>query len=601
MTLLVTQEEWALLERMKVSLFVRSLPLLCAFGIASVSLAAPPEENYPVPSESIKQEGVPEGQVIKGTLSGSAFYPGTVRDYAVYVPAQYDPAKAAALMVFQDGSSYLDYIPTVFDNLIHAGDMPITIGLFVNPGIVPALSDEAMDRFNRSFEYDTTDDRYANFIIEEVIPKVLEKWNVTTDPNLRAVCGSSSGGIAAFQMAWERPDQFRRVFTTAGTYVGLRGGHELPVLIRKIEPKPLRVFLQDGRNDLDLYAGSWWVANQDMLASLEWAGYEVNHAWGEGAHNRKHGYAIFPEAMRWLWQDWKGEGRIVRTHVNQSRSGAKDFLMEGEDWQLASSDHGIIQGLAVDGKDTLYFSDTPRKTIWRMAPGAEAEPFKEDAGRVTGLAFAPDGKTLYACHSEENRIISWDVTTGEEQVRVAEVRAEDIVIAHDGTVFFVEPRKKTLRMLSPSGELLTASSEYSGADGVTLSTDQSMVFVSDREGRYVWSGQRQSDGKMAAVQPLYHLQIPPASVETSSKARGMAVTKDGWLLVATTMGIQIADQLGRVHLIVPLPHGERPPSQVLLHENTLYVASGQNLFCRKVKMGSALPMAAPIKPPKPGL
>src|SRR5690606_26370208 len=153
---------------------------------------------------------------------------------------------------------------------------------------------------------DATVRRLARSLVEPLLPACRKALKSSTGPNLRAISGSSSGGIAAFQAAWERPDQFRRVFTTVGTYVGLRGGNELPVLVRKTEPKPLRVFLQDGKNDNNLYCGSWWVANQDMLASFQWAGYEVNHAWGEGGHNRRHGNAILPEALRWLWQDWKG-------------------------------------------------------------------------------------------------------------------------------------------------------------------------------------------------------------------------------------------------------------------------------------------------------
>ncbi|MEM1442332.1 MAG: alpha/beta hydrolase-fold protein, partial [Verrucomicrobiota bacterium] len=301
------------------------------------------EESYPVHPDMVKKDGVPVGQIRKGVFEGSKVFPGTTREYAVYVPAQYKPEKEAALMIFQDGMSYLKAVPTAFDNLIHSGDMPITIAVFVNPGVVPATSEEALPRFNRSFEYDATTGRYAEFLIEEMLPHALGKLNVTSDPNLRGICGSSSGGIAAFMVAWERSDQFRRVFTTVGTYVGLRGGNELPVLVRKTEPKPLRVSLQDGKNDLDIYCGSWWVANQDMLASFQWAGYEVDYEWGEGGHNRKHGYAIFPEVMRWLWQDWE-TAPIVSTHPDRSQSKANDFLVGGEAWELVSEGHEFTEG-----------------------------------------------------------------------------------------------------------------------------------------------------------------------------------------------------------------------------------------------------------------
>ena len=559
------------------------------------------EENYPVPPESVKQEGVPVGIVTKGVFNESTIFPGTTRDYAVYVPAQYDGSQPAALMVFQDGLGYLNNVPVTFDNLIHTGEMPVTIGLFVNPGVVPELNENSLPRYNRSFEYDAADDRYARFLLAEMMPHALKDLKVTSDPNLRAICGSSSGGIAAFQVAWERPDQFRRVFTTVGTYVGLRGGNELPVLVRKLEPKPIRIFLQDGKNDNNLYCGSWWVANQDMLASFQWAGYEVNHAWGEGGHNRKHGNAIFPEVLRWLWQDWKGEGAVVRTHLDQSKSKANDFLVEGEGWQLVSEGHGFTEGPAVNPAGELFFSDLEQSKIWRVAVGGKVSLFQEDTGNVNGLAFAPDGKTLYGCEGNPGRIISWNIESGEKKVHAENVKPNDVVVANDGTVYFSEPRKKAIHVITPEGEVKVASADFSGVNGVVLSADQSLVYAADFGGRFVWSGQRKPDGTLAYVQPYYHLDTPPASVDVRSQADGMAVAKDGWLLVATAMGVQICDQPGRVNLIVPTPIGERYPSNVALHGNTLYATCGTKVFKRKVKLDGAQAWDKPVKPEKPRL
>lgn len=275
-------------------------------------------ESYPVHPDSKQKPDVPAGQIVEGELNHSELFPGTTRHYWVYVPKQYDKSRPAALMVFQDGRNYAKRdggfnVPNVFDNLIHRGEMPITIGLFIEPGVVPATNPDAQDRFNRSFEYDSMDDRYATFLIDEVLPFVASKHelNFSNNPDDRAICGSSSGGIAALCAAWHRPDAFRRVFTTVGTYVGLRGAHEFATLIRKTEPKPLRIFLQDGSNDLNIYGGDWWMANQSMLRSLEFAGYEVNHAWGDGFHSGKHGASIFPDVMRWLWKD-HGKRRGMR-------------------------------------------------------------------------------------------------------------------------------------------------------------------------------------------------------------------------------------------------------------------------------------------------
>ncbi|MDA8633004.1 SMP-30/gluconolactonase/LRE family protein [Verrucomicrobiales bacterium] len=573
---------------------------LLSFLLLMGAVVSAQEEPYPFHPDMEKKDGVPAGEIRRGMYTDSAIFPGTTRDYAVYVPAQYDGKKPAALMVFQDGISYLKIVPIAFDNLIHAGDMPITIGLFVNPGVVPELDESSLARFNRSFEYDATDDRYARFLLEEMIPVALGELNITKDPNLRSLCGSSSGGIAAFVAAWNRPDQFRRIYATVGTFVGLRGGNELPVLVRKTEPKPLRIFLQDGRNDLDIYCGSWWVANQDMLSSLTWAGYEVNHEWGEGGHNRKHGNAIFPDVMRWLWKGWD-ENSTVRTHLDKSKSRAVDFLEDGNEWELVSEGHGFTEGPAINADGELFFTDLQGSKIWRIGQDGKEDLFQADTGSTNGLAFAPDGKTLYGCQRVPGRLVSWNIDSGEMTVHAEKVRPNDVVVAHDGTVYFTDPGKKTVWVIVPGEEAKVASNEFSGVNGVVLSPDQSLVYAADYGGRFVWSGQRKADGTLAFVQPYFHLHISPGSVDVKSHADGMAVSNDGWLLVATQMGIQICDQPGRVHLIIPSPVGERHPSNVTFNGKTLYATCGDKVFCRTVKLEGAQAWAAPVKPAKPRL
>ncbi|PYR73735.1 MAG: hypothetical protein DMF86_19760, partial [Acidobacteria bacterium] len=298
---------------------IRSTFLVClaaaAWGLAPSQAQAPPQQS-PAPAQapavpgpepgpdSRPQPGTPAGDVIKGEFDRSQVYPGTWREYWVYVPKQLDRSKPAPVMVFQDGLQY--NAPVVFDNLIHQKALPPLVGVFVMHGRVKAPSADALDRMNRSFEYDAVSEDYARFLIDELLPYVSKTHGVTlsTDPNDRGIAGNSSGAIAAFVAAWQRPDGFRRVFSAIGTYVGLRGGNTLPVMIRKTEPKPIRIFLQDGRNDLNNYTGSWFVANQDMLSALEYAGYDVRHEWGDGEHNSRHATAIFPDALRWLWRDW---------------------------------------------------------------------------------------------------------------------------------------------------------------------------------------------------------------------------------------------------------------------------------------------------------
>jgi enterochelin esterase family protein len=269
--------------------------------------AANAADDYKLGPDSQKQTGVPEGKVTKHTWK-STIFPDTVRDYWVYVPAQYDKSKPACVMVFQDGGNYVKAdgqfrVPIVFDNLIARGEMPVTIGIFINPGVVPAAQPGGRDRQNRSFEYDTLSDQYVRFLEKEILPEVAKDYNLRKDAAGRAICGISSGGICAFTAAWERPDLFSKVLSHVGSFTNIRGGDVYPGMIRKTEKKPIRVFLQDGSGDLDNLHGSWPLANQSMAAALKFAKYDYKFEYGDGGHNGKHGGAILPDSLRWLWRD----------------------------------------------------------------------------------------------------------------------------------------------------------------------------------------------------------------------------------------------------------------------------------------------------------
>jgi len=283
---------------MRLHRFSPPAPLL-SLAVLSVGFAA---DDYKLGPDSMPQEGVPRGQVMKHHWSGKIF-PGTERDYWVYVPEQYAPAKPACVMVFQDGASYVNTngqfrVPIVFDNLIARKEMPVTIGIFINPGEVPPAEPGQKARSNRSFEYDTLSDQYARFLLEEVLAEVGRNYNLTEDLEGRAICGISSGGICAWTVAWERPDAFRKVLSHVGSFTNIRGGNAYPFLIRKTEKKPIRVFLQDGANDLDNVHGNWPLANQEMAAALKFMGYDYKFEFGTEGHNGKHGGAIPPDSLR---------------------------------------------------------------------------------------------------------------------------------------------------------------------------------------------------------------------------------------------------------------------------------------------------------------
>jgi enterochelin esterase family protein len=255
---------------------------------------------------------VPHGVVTQMPPWKSIVFEGTVRDWWVYVPAQFKPDGSAALMVFQDGHDYVGpngnwRVPTVFDNLIARGDMPPTVAVFINPGHSlekgDAFKEVKWKASNRSVEYDTLGDRYARFLIDEILPEVRKQWPFSDDPEKRGICGASSGGICSFTVAWEQPDQFRKVLSTIGSFTDIRGGHVYPALIRKMGKKPIRVFLEDSSGDIDNRFGNWPLANQQMNASLKFQNYDVRFDYAEGyGHNSKHGGSIFPEALKWLWR-----------------------------------------------------------------------------------------------------------------------------------------------------------------------------------------------------------------------------------------------------------------------------------------------------------
>jgi sugar lactone lactonase YvrE/enterochelin esterase-like enzyme len=568
-------------------------------------LPAHAEGPYPVDPASVRQDGVPRGTTRQHRFTTSRIYPGTERTYWLHVPAQYDPAKPACLMVFQDGGAYVNEdgaskAPVVFDNLIAAGEMPVTLGLFVDPGVVPAPQAESQPRFNRSYEYDAVGADYARFLIEELIPEVAKSYSLSDNPDHRALCGASSGGIAAFNVAWQRPDAFRRVYSMIGTFVGLRGGDEFATLVRKTEPKPLRVFLQDGSNDLDIYCGDWWMENQTMERALRFSGYEVEHAWGEGQHSHQHGGAILPQALRWLWKDFP---RPVATHLDACRGRAKEMLIPGEDWELVSDGHGFTEGPIAAPDGGIFFTDIPKNRIHRVAPDGRVSEFLSGSQGTNGLAFGPDGR-LYGCRAGSGEIVSWDLATRGEKVHARGLRANDLVVAHDGTIYATEPEKKAVWIVRPGREKELGSDRFHGVNGIALTPDQTRLEIADPSGRYIWSAVRAKDGSLVHIQPYHHLHLPPADPDPRSRADGLKVTRDGWLLVATAMGVQVCDQPGRVNLILPPVAGARYPSNLCFAGpdlGTLYITAGDKVFRRKTRLRGIKSWEQPVMAPKPGL
>jgi enterochelin esterase family protein len=291
------------------------LALACAIASPTLAVQAQQQEPYKLGPDSARQAGVPVGKVTEHVWRGKVFA-DTIRRYWVYAPQQYDGSSPAAVLVFQDGHAYVGEkgqfrATIVMDNLIHQGKMPVTIGIFIDPGHkkkeLPEKPGWRPRPENRSFEYDTLSDQYARFLLDEILPAVGKQYKLSDKADDRAICGISSGGICAWTVAWERPDAFSKVISHVGSFTNIRGGHVYPALIRKTERKPIRVFLQDGENDLDNAHGNWPLANREMAASLKFARYDYRFEFGVGGHNGIHGGAILPDALTWIWRYGESE------------------------------------------------------------------------------------------------------------------------------------------------------------------------------------------------------------------------------------------------------------------------------------------------------
>ena len=551
--------------------------------------------------DAVVKEGVPQGKVEEMTPWESKVFEGTTRKWAIYVPAQYQKEQPAALMIFQDGEGMRNVkgrwrVPVVFDNLIARGDMPPTIAVFINPGHDKSKPMKDNKASNRSFEYDGLGDRYARFLLEEIIPEVKKQYNISDDPDMRAIGGSSSGAICAFTAAWERTDAFRKVYSSVGSFTNLRGGNVYPSLVRKTEPKPIRVYMADTSGDIDNAFGSWPWSNQLMAAALKYMGYDVRFDWAEGyAHNADFGGAHFPDAMKWLWRkethqpvlDTKGDLGGDLTLLK--------LLIPDQSWEVVAEGLGFADALCTDAEGNLYFCDMKAPAIYRIsaADGTRTEIAKES---VSGLEFGPDG-LLYACQGSQKRIISIDLKSGEVKAVANNVAPNDLAITSDGFLFFTETgAQQVTRINLKSGEVSAADVGISRPNGIAVSNDDGTLSVSDYGGEFTWTFRINADGSLDAKMPTMPMRLaidpkgefrfneaPPYI--TASKGDGMSVDSIGRWYVTSSLGVQIFDPTGRPCGVLPTVDPTQPLTTCILAGsdfNTLYVANGTKVFKRKL-------------------
>ena len=555
--------------------------------LALTNVMAQQRDHYRVAFDpaTVRNENVAEGEVIKRSFNESKIYPMTSRDYWIYVPAAYDASKPACLFVCLDGVQY--NAPTVFDNLIATGQMPVTIGVFVNPGVVRD-AEGGVIRYNRSNEFDRTDGAFARFLIEELLPEV-ERLTATdgrpirlsTNPNDCAIAGSSSGGICAFTAAWARPDRFGRVFSAVGTYVSMRGGNEYQAIIRKTEPRPLRIFLQDGLYDVwNGIFGDWYEANILVESALNFSGYEVAHTWGRGGHSNTHANRVFPDVMRWLWKGWP---RAVQ--AGKSQNDMLSAILPDEGGWTRVEDARVADKMFVYG-DKIVFADGDKVCD---AEGNDVARLKANE-RLIGA----DAEVLYLSNVK-NEIIR--VAAGRRsKIATAQNKVEQLIATDNLNYYFV--CENSVVKVDAKGVMTVVNDGLKCGTSLAIYPNHRLLICNEPNTRWLLSYVVDEQGQPMAGQRFYWLHNTTG--DDSQQVGQMTFDENGNLYVATAMGVQICDQNGRVRAILPLP--DSAPIRSLAFVGTkLYVANERGeIYVRELKVAGAQPWQSATSPKSQG-
>ena len=532
--------------------FISALFLSCTlFAQQAYNVAAPYDPA------TVKVAEDQRGEVIKFMMKESSRYPGTEREILVYIPQQYCDTAPACLLVCMDGILY--DATTVLDNLIASGEMPVTVGVFINPGVVYD-EDRNVVRYNRCKEFDSTDDTWAEFIEKEVLPQVCalktkdgQAINISSDPNDCAITGASSGGIAAFTAAWNRPDMFSRVYTTVGTFVAMRGGHEYPAIVRKTEPKPLRIYMQDGWYDVwNPIFGEWFEYNLLMESAFNFAGYEAFHHWNRGNHSIKYGTLAFPDAMRWLWK-----GYPARVNKGTSNNGMLQAILDpAHDWVSLPLPNAIDGDIypAADGK--IVFASGNQVCQLDAEGKHQVVSTLKSGERLMGEGLSLRSNTLY----KNGQKVAEGLRTCQSVQELA--GGKYVALCHPSV-----KSTSTVTVLSQGTRAVAVAPDYRFCVSAQEHTHHLISTIMDKQGNLLYS------------EPFYFLH--DLSNGTLATAGNMAFDTQGNLYVATPMGVQVADHNGRVRAILSLPAGQ--VHSLAFSGKYLYVRCGEQIFVRQMK------------------
>lgn len=552
----------------------------------STSPAAGADAAYEPPA--IKPEDVQQGTTKAFRFTTSRVFPGTVRDVTVFIPAQYDAAKPACVYVKTDG--YNPREKALLEEAIAAKEMPVTVGVFVRPGEVPAPMEGTLGRRNRCLEYDGVGDLNVRFLDEELLPHVAREYglNLSTNGNDRCIAGGSSGGIAAFTAAWNRPVAFSRVYAASGSWVAFRGGHEFPTMVRKFEPRAIRAFLTTATHDMENAAGDWFLLDQEMDKALTFSGYDHRFVVVDGRHVQGYG-EHWREAMAYLWRGWP---EPVKAGPGAPR--AQEILVPGEGWQPVAEGFKSTRGPACNATGEVFFADTSANRILRIGLDGQVREFVADSGRAHALTVGADG-ALYSVSETSGRILRYDAE-GRATLVLDGLCGHSILARPDGALYVTSngdgPHGPGSVWLVKDGRKTRVDDGIKFATGLAYRPDRWLLSVAEGHSKWLYSYRVNDDGTLADRERFFHLHV--ADGDDDAGAESVCYSVEGRQFVATRSGVQISADDGPTQVILPVPDGARVTGVALGGKDgdLLFAFCGNRIWKRRVQhhaMGAFTP------------
>ena len=524
--------------------------------------------------------GTPKAVIKEFSFASSAVFPGTTRGCTLLIPAQYDGSKPACVYVKQDG--YDPREKPLLETLIASKEIPVMIGIYVQPGALLGPTKEDGRRPNRSFEYDSVGDNYVRFLADELLPYVARTYhlNLSTNGNDRCIAGASSGGIAAFNAAWERPDAFTRVYANSGSFVAFRGGNEFPTLVRKFEAKPIRTYLTTATKDMENCAGDWYLLDQEMDKALRFAGYDYSFHVVDGPHTAGW-IENFAPAMRYLWKDWP---EAVREGMSSPR--VRDVLIAGNPWESMVTGSHDMRSPVCDSKGNVFFIDGSEDKIYRIGSDNKPTLFVADAARADGLTVGADN-TLYTVSRRTGNIMGYD-PAGHGRIYSSGVPADQAVAMPGGGLYVsspgAQPSENSKIWFVEGGTKTLVEASIPNAAGFAYRPDQWLLAVADGKSKWVYSTQIKPDKTLMDEERFFHLHV--ADWDDDAGPASLTYAREGRLLVATRSGVQICADDGAIQIILPMPEHSRVTGVCLggSEMNALYAFCGDKIWRRTVQL-----------------